>query len=159
MENSKDVILKKNSQDIVEKIIDETDLEKVKDLTHLFNINIAKKNAIRVLTIDNLIDKVTNQIEARFEKYPDNFSNTELLNYLQVLQSSVDKANKNLTLVDESPAIQLTQNNVNVNILDSMSRESKEKIAAFLKYAMNQKEESEPILIEEEPKDDTQKSE
>ena len=147
-------IINEQAKEIVEKIVQETNLEKVKDLTHLFNLNMSKKNAMRVMTMDGLVDKVTAQIEARFEKYPDNFSNTELLNYLQVLQSSIEKANKNLSLVDETPAIQLNQNNVNINIVDSMSRESRERVAAFLKQALERQEvvDEEPntIILEEE---------
>lgn len=151
-------IINQQAKEIAEQIVQETSLEKVKDLTHLFNLNMSKKNALRVMSMDNLVDKVTAQIEARFEKYPDNFSNTELLNYLQVLQSSIEKANKNLSLVDETPAIQLNQNNVNINIVDNMSRESRERVAAFLKQALNgqikNEEESSTIILEEEVEED-----
>ena len=151
-------ILNNQTQTIAEQIMNETSLDKVKDLTHLFNINMSKKNALRVMAMDNLVDKVTSQIEARFEKYPDNFSNTELLNYLQVLQNSIDKASKNLNLVEESPAIQLNQNNVNINIVDNMSRESRERVAAFLKQALSgqikNEEESTTIILEEEVEED-----
>jgi hypothetical protein len=151
-------ILNNQTQNIAEQIMNETSLDKVKDLTHLFNVNMSKKNALRVMAMDNLVDKVTSQIEARFEKYPDNFSNTELLNYLQVLQNSIDKASKNLNLVEESPAIQLNQNNVNINIVDNMSRESRERVAAFLKQALSgqikNEEESTTIILEEEVEED-----
>lgn len=151
-------ILNSQTQNLAEQIMNETSLDKVKDLTHLFNVNMSKKNALRVMAMDNLVDKVTSQIEARFEKYPDNFSNTELLNYLQVLQNSIDKASKNLNLVEESPAIQLNQNNVNINIVDNMSRESRERVAAFLKQALSgqikNEEESTTIILEEEVEED-----
>ena len=67
------------------------------------------------------------------DKYPENFSNDDLIKYMQVTEAAIDKANKNLHLVDETPPIQLQQNNVNVNIIDTFDRESKERVADAIK--------------------------
>ena len=88
----------------------------------------------------------------RVEKAPDNFSNNDLLNYMQVTQSAIDRANKSLNLVDETPAIQLNQVNINVNDDDVLSRDSRERVLAFVKAALQQNstEETDFVEIEEE---------
>ena len=117
-----------NTLEVAQQIINETDLDKVKDLTHLFNLNQSKKNVLRIMRLNGLLDKVSDQMIERFEERPGEFSNADLLNYMQVVQASIDRANKSLNLVNEAPAISLNQNNVTVNIIDTFDRESKEKI-------------------------------
>lgn len=129
--NSSDVIdllpLDKKTNELAQEIINESSLNKVQDLTHLFNLNQAKKNVIRVMKLNGLLDKVSDQMIERFEKRPGEFSNTDLINYMQVTQNAIDRAQKQLNLVDESPAISLTQ--VNVNVEESkLDRDSKAKI-------------------------------
>ena len=67
------------TREIAQKILDEQDVDKVKDLTALFNLNTQKRNVIRVMKMNSLLDGVTDQILERFEKRADNFSNEELL--------------------------------------------------------------------------------
>lgn len=124
---------------IAQTIINEEDVDKIKDLTHLFNLNQAKKNVIRVMKLNGLLDTVSDKIIERFEKYPDNFSSADLLNYLQVTQNAIDKANKNLSLVEDTPVIQINHNNqVNLNVIDSYDRESKERVMEFIKSVLAQ---------------------
>ena len=124
---------------IAQTIINEEDVDKIKDLTHLFNLNQAKKNVIRVMKLNGLLDTVSDKIIERFEKYPDNFSSADLLNYLQVTQNAIDKANKNLSLVEDTPVIQVNHNNqVNLNIIDSYDRDSKERVMEFIKAVLAQ---------------------
>lgn len=121
-------------------ILDENDLDKVKDLTHLFNLNQAKKNVVRIMKLNGLMDTVADKIIERFEKYPDNFSNAELLSYLQVTQNTIEKASKSLELIDETPTIQFNNNTqVNVSIIDSLDRESKARVADVIRSILNNK--------------------
>lgn len=128
--NSQDVInlipLDSKTNELAENILNETDIDKVKDLTHLFNLNQAKKNVLRILKLNSLLDKVSDQMIERFEKRPGEFSNADLLNYMQVTQNAIDRANKALNLVDETPAIQINQVVINDN--DTLDRESRTKI-------------------------------
>ena len=96
-------------------------------------MNAQKRNVMRVIKMNGLLDKVTDKVIERFDKYPENFSNDDLIKYMQVTEAAIDKANKNLHLVDETPPIQLQQNNVNVNIIDTFDRESKERVADAIK--------------------------
>lgn len=130
--------LDNQTTEIAQTIINENSIDKVKDLTHLFNLNQAKKNVLRIMKLNGLLDTVSDKIIERFDKYPDNFSSADLLNYLQVTQNAIDKANKNLSLVDETPAIQVNQNNqVNVNIIDSYDKESRDRVMAFLNSVLS----------------------
>lgn len=124
--------------DIAQQIMDETDIDKVKDLTNLFNLNARKRNVARVLKMTNLLDQVTDQVLTRFERTPDNFSNEDLIKFMQVTENSIEKANKVLSQVDETPAIQYQQNNqVNINIGESLNRESRQKVTDTVKAILS----------------------
>ena len=115
--------------DLAQQILDETDVDKVKDLTNLFNLNAQKRNVVRVLKMHDLLDKVTDQVVTRFEKTPDNFSNEDLIKFMQVTENSIEKANKTLSQVEQTPAIQYQQNNqVNINIGNELDRESRQRV-------------------------------
>lgn len=117
------------TQQIAQEILNEDDIDKVKDLTNLFNLNAQKRNVMRVIKMNDLLDKVTDQVITRFEKRPDNFSNDDLIKYMQVTENAIDRASKHLNLVEETPPIQLMQNNqVNINIDSGLDRESRERV-------------------------------
>lgn len=150
--------LDEKTTQIAQSIINEENVDAIKDLTHLFNLNQAKKNVLRVMKLNGLLDTVSDKIIERFEKYPDNFSSADLLNYLQVTQNAIEKANKNLSLVEDTPAIQINHNNqLNLNIIDSYDRESKERVMEFVKSVLassaNVEEVSEYIELKEEEVD------
>ena len=145
MDNDDKLILQNKTDELVNQILAEDDVNKVKDLTHLFNVACVKKDIIRVKTLDNLYDTVISKVAERFEKRPDEFSNSDLISYLQVTQNALDKAKKSASRVDETPAIVQQQNNqVNINIGDSekLTRESRDKVIdaidAFLKRVKNE---------------------
>jgi hypothetical protein len=148
---------------LAQEIINEQNLEKVKDLTHLFNLNQAKKNVLRILKLNQLLDKVSDQMIERFDKTPDNFSNADLLNYMQVTQSAIDRANKSLNLVDETPAIQVnTQVNVINNDMSSLDRDAKLRITDAVKgilskiNSMQNETLSEVVEIAEQEKENSE---
>lgn len=134
---------------IAQQILDEQDIDKVKDLTALFNLNAQKRNVMRVIKMNGLLDKVTDQVIERFEKYPANFSNDDLIKYMQVTENAIDRANKNLNLVEETPAIQLMQNNqVNINIDNGLDRDSREKVLDAVKAILANAAKPEPEVVD-----------
>ena len=146
--------LDSRTQKIAQEILDTEDIDKVKDLTSLFNLNTKKRNVMRVLKMTQLLDSVTDKVIERFEKTPDNFSNEDLLKYMQVTENAIDKANKNLDMVEETPAIQFQQNNqVNINIDRGLNRDSRAKVTeaveAILKKLQNNEQVIEAENIEE----------
>lgn len=124
---------------VTNELIEEQDLDKVKNLTKLFNLNQAKRNAIRVMKLNSLLDKVSDQMIERFNKKPGEFSNKELLDYMAVVQSTIDRANKSIELVDQTPAIVINQQNNQVNIDNSpvLDRESRMRVVEAVKGIMN----------------------
>lgn len=146
--------LDSRTQKIAQEILDTEDIDKIKDLTNLFNLNTKKRNVMRVLKMTQLLDNVTDKVIERFEKTPDNFSNEDLLKYMQVTENAIDKANKNLDMVEETPAIQFQQNNqVNINIDRGLNRDSRAKVTeaveAILKKLQNNEQVIEVENIEE----------
>lgn len=139
--------LDKETSQLAQQIIDEKDVKKTQDLVKIFNLNQAKKNVLRVLKLNSLLDKVSDQMIERFEKKPGEFSNSDLLNYLQVTQNAIDRANKSLNLVDETPSISLTQ--VNVNIEETLDRDSRAKITEAINKILQKSKEMEIIKDED----------
>lgn len=143
------------TKDIAQQILNTDDVDRVKDLTNLFNLNSQKRNVIRVMKMNELLDNVTDKVMERFEKTPDNFSNEDLIKYMQVTENAIDRANKHLNLVSDTPPIQLQQNNqVNINIGSTLDRESRAKVTDAVNMILNKyKNSQEPIIIDEEKSD------
>lgn len=149
--------------EIAQQILDECDIDKVKDLTNLFNLNAQKRNVIRVLKMNDLLDRVTDQVMTRFERTPDNFSNEDLIKFMQVTENSIDKANKSLSLVEQTPAIQYQQNNqVNINIGTELDRESRQRVTDTVQSILSKlggrgeipvitEDEEGEIIVDDEP--------
>lgn len=139
---------------IASAILQSDGLDEVKSLTHLFNLNQNKKNVIRILKLNGLLDNVTEELVNRVENFPNAFSNEELLKTIQVIQTSIDKSNTNLNLIDESPAIKVVQNNqVNVNIIDTLDRDSRERIYDALQGFLSKSDSTQKEIIDVESKE------
>lgn len=72
------------------------------------------------------------------------FSNSDLLDYLNAIQKSIELSNQAVTNIKENPVPQIQQN-VQVNIVDSLSRESRERISEAVKILLNQVNNGEKI--------------
>ena len=152
MEDNKQLVSAKVDQEtneIAQKILDEDNIDNLKSLTALFNLNQAKKNVIRVLKLSGLHDNVTNNIIERFEKHPGEFSNDELIKYLSVIESSIEKAQKSLGMVETAPTIQFNQqNNVNIVVGDDgveLDRESRQRVMDAINQILASQEQGSPI--------------
>ena len=139
--------LEESTKDIIEKIINEQDIEQVKDLSKMFNLNQVKKNLVRVVKLNNLLDKVQDQAIERFEKRPDEISNKELLDYMQIVQSSIEKSQKSIETLDTTPLVKINNQEINVNVEATLDKESKERVLEvvqkLIKYA---KQPNEPVI-------------
>lgn len=163
MEENKQLIntnsLDTKTKDIAQQIIEEQDINKVKDLTHLFNLNLTKMGVIRAIKQNELLDTIIDRSTERFEKTPDNFSNTDLLNYMKVVQDSIDKTNKTIGLVDETPAIQIIKNEVNIED-NSLNRESRRKVLEYINNVLSQAQSEDVIeVVQEEEGENTSDAE
>ena len=118
--------LENKSKDLTKNIIDESSLDNVKKLLDEFNLNQTKKNAVRVIKYSALLDKVSDEMIERFNHNPDEFTNGELLQYLQGIQTALDKSNKALNNI--SDISQVTINQINIKKEEPLDRDSRRRI-------------------------------
>lgn len=92
-------------------------------------------------------------MEERLTKRADQFSNKDLLDYMDKMTGALEKAQKQVQDVDPTPAIQINQQNINLGEA-GLSRESRQNVmdavASILKR-LNEESLEEPEIIEEEP--------
>lgn len=149
---------------LIEKIIAETDEQRVRDLTYLFNANQNKKTMVRVNKLSDLLDTITDQALTRFTTRPDEISNKELFDGLKIVQDLIDRGQKQVSGVGETPLIQVNQQTNEVNIGTSptvLSRDSRERVKSAVLSLLNGIS-AQPIVVEEsdaiviEPEDETE---
>lgn len=133
--------LNEQEQKIVTDIINAPTKEDLEKQFDLFNITQSKKNALRVIKLNNLLGKIEDQAIKRFEKRPDNVSNKELLEYMQVVAGQIDRSQKYIDTLKDKPMIKVNdarQQQVNINIGTELSRDSKEKVIDAIQSLLKQ---------------------
>ena len=126
-----------SNEELEQRLIDETDIDNMKNIINLFNLNIKKKDIVRTAKLNDLQDKVYDQMNKRLTHKADEFSNADLLSYYKTIQESINKSDTTLDKVD-TPAIQIVQNQLNINQEnDELSRESKKKVIDLVQKLMN----------------------
>lgn len=130
-------------EELVETIIEEQDPNKTKDLVDLFNWNMSKKNVVRLQKLNNLYDSIADQMIERVDKRADQFSNSDLLDYVKTIQGAIDVNSKNLAQVKEPPLI-VQQNNtqINVNFADQFDQDAKNRILHAVELTLKQAKQS-----------------
>ena len=118
---------------LVQKILQEDDVDNLKDLTRQFNVFQAKRQVLRVNTLNDVQDALVQQMLDRLEQQPHNFDNKDIALWVKTVQSAMESSKKGIEEVDAIPTI-VHQNNtqINVNVEDTLSRESREKILSVL---------------------------
>lgn len=100
------------------------------------------------MTYDQLLDNIMSQMKERVLKRGDQFSNKDLLDYMNTMNTAMEKAHKQINEVDAVPAIQVNQQNNTVIMGDGLDRESRERVFEFIKNALNKIDESKNISNE-----------
>ena len=121
----------KESLELINQLIAEQDIERTKDLTHLFYINQNKKTMIRIDKLSGLQDNLVDQFVKRIAERPDQISTKELMDGLKIVQDIIERGQKQVEGVEQTPLIQINQQTNSVNIGDtqtSLNRESREKV-------------------------------
>lgn len=148
----------KDMQKAKDELVAETDPTVIKDKIELFNLYQTKKNVIRALKYNELLDKVSDEMLLRFKESPDEFTNSDLLNYLQTAQNALDRSNKALNSIEDRPLININQ--VNVNTEDTaLNRESREKVMRAVQALLGKSKEVEEDIIEATIVEDKDKKE
>lgn len=134
---------------LASQVLEESDPEKAKQLIALFNWNISKKNTARILKMNDLYDEVTDQMVHRFKTKADQFSNSDLLDYMKAVQGAIDTSTKNLSQVEEPPTIvHQTNTQINVNVVDTFDRDSKDRILAAIQATLKVAQQPQPVQQE-----------
>jgi len=110
--------------DMLDSIMKEEDLDNLKDIIKLFNLNMKKRDILRSSKLSEVQDKVVEQIAARVEDRPDNFSNDDLLKYYKTIQDTIAKTDTSLDKL-ETPTIQVNQQ---INVGTEFNTESRKRI-------------------------------
>lgn len=147
----KPISLDEESKALISQIVAETDDQKTKDLVAMFNTNQNKKTMVRVNKLSELLDAITNQALTRFTTKPDEISNKELFDGLKVVQDLIERGQKQVSGVGETPLIQVNQqtNEVNIgNTSESLNRESRERVKSVVLDLLNNitSQDSQPVV-------------
>lgn len=119
-------------RDLSADLIESKNPDEIKDIISIFNTNLKKKDIIRANTLSNLQDKITQEMADRIEHNSAEFSNKDLLDYMNTLQNIVSKSSASYEDV-QIPQIAI-QNNTTVNIENAtLDRESKNRVKEALK--------------------------
>lgn len=132
--------LNEESKALIEQIIAETDEHKTRELTQLFNANQNKKTMVRVNKLSDLLDTITEQALARFTTRPDEISNKELFDGLKTVQDLIERGQKQVAGVGETPLIQVNQQTNEVNIggaPSNLNRDSRERVKSAVLSLLN----------------------
>ena len=123
------VEIRKADSALIDNIVKTDDIDELKDLTHLFNAFQTKRHILRVNALNDVQDALVAQMAERLKSQPHNFNNNDIANWMKTVQQAMDSSQRSIEAIDETPAI-VHQNNtqVNINIEDTLSRESREKI-------------------------------
>lgn len=136
------------TQDIEKQLLEEEDLDTLNDVISLFNISLKKKNLVRSSKLSEVQDKIVNQIAARVDDRPDNFSNEDLLKYYKTIQDTLSKTDISLDDM-KVPTIQLNQQ-INIDNGNEFNRESRKKIIdtvnQILELAKNNSQEINDVI-------------
>lgn len=144
--------LNAESIDLLNQIIAETDEQKARDLTYLFNANQNKKTMVRVNKLSNLLDTITDQALTRFTAKPDEISNKELFDGLKIVQDLIERGQKQVSGVGETPLIQFNQQTNEVNIGSGepqLNRESRERVKSAVLSLLSSLNNKQPEVVEE----------
>lgn len=132
MENKELPTVVNPNEELEKKLLEETDINNIKNIIDLFNLNIQKKNIVRTNKLNELQDKVCDQIDKRLTTNADTFSNKDLIDYFKAIQDTINKSEISSEDIT-SPKIELNQNNVNINMGPVLSRDSRQNVLDAVK--------------------------
>ena len=124
----------KAENEVVNSLVADNNKQELEKQIELFKINQSKKDALRVVKLGTMKDKVEDEVFHRIEKRPDQISNKELLDFYTAISKQLDDAkvgvvgepdNTNITVVNSPAACESAGDTYNINLGTDLSRESK----------------------------------
>lgn len=111
--------------------------DELKEFLPLFNLNIVKKQALRVVKREEILDMTTDRIKERLSVCSDEMTTKDLLDCDKVMSEQKQRELDRINSISESPSITLNQQNntVNVSINDSvsLSKDSRDRVVDVVK--------------------------
>ena len=116
------------TEELTNRILSEEDIDEFNKIKNLFDLNMKKKEILRLNKLNDLQDLTVNEMSERLSKKSGEFSNQDLLGYFKTIQDTIGKSNTSMDDVDMS-SIRVIQNQLNININkdNQLPRESKQK--------------------------------
>ena len=136
-------------------LINTTDASEIDSMVPVFNSFFRKREIIQKHTEYDLKDRLLERMLERLDKTPDNFNNGDLAVWMKTVQQALDSSQKNIDQQSQQLPTQTVNyqqnNNVQVSIADSLSRESRTRITdAIQKILQNiQNEPEEGVCIDD----------
>lgn len=120
--------LKKETLDIASKIVDTQEPDKLEDLTKLFEVNQSKKNVLRIIKLNDLLDTVNDVALDRVEHGL--VSGNDLTSMMRTVNDSIKNSQDYITQISSKPMIQINNqhNEIKISGNDGLNQESKDKV-------------------------------
>ena len=137
--------LKEVSDQVLQDILQADSYEEIQNLAPLFKAYQIKREVARSSALNDVQDALVSQMNERLQKCPNNFSNSDLAVWMKTVQQASEASQKTVSQADNLPEVSYHQTNntqVNVNIADSLSSESRKKIVNFIQQALQAAEKS-----------------
>ena len=116
------------SVDILNRIQNITTKEELDNVVNLFNLSITKKEMMRALQQNNLLDLILQQMQERIVKRPDEMPTKDLLDMMNAFKNSIERTQTYIDKVENSPAIQLNDNKKVIVNINTLSRDENENV-------------------------------
>lgn len=134
-------VLDSESLAIVNNIVNVKDNKDYLAQLDKFNLNMSKKNLLRILRMNELFDIVSDEAIERVSKHPDELTTLEIISYLKTSQDAITNSKKAEVAETASPITLNQQNNtvnVTVNTEEGITdRRSKEKVMDAVSKLLN----------------------
>ena len=142
---NEDELMQLSPQDLRGKLMQSTTSDEVDYIISLFNLNLKKKEVIRADVLSDLQDKLAEQIGKRVENNSDTFSNKDLLEYLNSIQSILNKQQK----MFETPAPVAVQNNLIIQkSQEELDKDSRDRVMDLVKNILQSQEQNDNVIDE-----------
>ena len=126
-------------KELTHELILADDSTETRSIIEKYNAYLVKKSAIRTGKLEKLYDEIVEQMLLRFKNRGGEFSNKDLLDYLNSVQAALDKSVSKLNNTDETPVQYGTgQTQVNINVLEGFTHDQKTNIADAIKSILQQ---------------------
>lgn len=127
---------KDDKNDLKTQLLNENNIDNINDIIDLFNVQFKKRDIARLSTLNDLQDKISEQMYERLSKKADQFSNKDLIDYFKAIQDAMSIKDETLSKIN-NPAIQINQQQLNVNINTELNNDSRERVLDIVKQIIN----------------------